>query len=259
VQPSVPPPPSAADLAAATANRYTQSTDRVGAGRPAYVERFSRAADWVQNFSRQGSLLDNQSVDWEEESRHPVRLFARALWESTGELTGEIIAGFIRAPEQFYDAWDGTDRHGNPLGWGTRVGHGVQAGLTMFGVAKFAAAGMSAADSAGAAAIGALRTSAGDSVSFFSVQGPADATRLMNGGVPWPTGVSKSLLGEGFYAWGSRSQDEAYLAVLEGRGATGLTILEARIGAADYAALRSIDLRTLGTDALDAWMETHSL
>ena len=96
-------------------------------------------------------------------------------------------------------------------------------------------------------------------LSFFSVQGEADVARLASGGVPWPTGVAKSLLGEGFYSWGTRVQAEAYMSFWEARGVTGLSIVEARIGAAEYNALRMIDLRTLGDAALDSWMETHSL
>ncbi len=52
--------------------------------------------------------------------------------------------------------------------------------------------------------------------------GSRDAGRLASGGARWPAGVSKSLLGGGFYAWGTTAQAEAYMGLLESRGATGL-------------------------------------
>jgi RHS repeat-associated protein len=99
----------------------------------------------------------------------------------------------------------------------------------------------------------------GDFEVFFSVQDDVHAARLRSGGGAWPFGVSKSLLGEGFYTWRTRAQAESYKALLEKHGATGLNILEARIGAAQYRGLKKLDLRTLSDDALDAWMDDYSL
>jgi hypothetical protein len=123
-------------------------------------------------------------------------------------------------------------------------------------------------ESAGDASVGAgeagtrgevAGAAGGGSSSFFSVQSDAGAARLMSGGAPWPQGVSKSLLGEGFYSWGSRAQAEAYMAHLEARGVSGLRIMEGRIGQSQYQGLRSLDLRGLTDEAVDAWLDTHSL
>ena len=95
---------------------------------------------------------------------------------------------------------------------------------------------------------------------FYSVQNQADRVRLVEGGgEPWPTGVSKSLLGEGFYAWGNIGQAQAYLANLASRGATGLNILQGKIGDLQYRGLNTLDLRTLSDPALESWMERFSL
>lgn len=105
----------------------------------------------------------------------------------------------------------------------------------------------------------ASTAASGEALTFYTVQNEANAARLLAGGAPWPTGVSKSLLGEGLYTWGTRSQAEAYLALLESRGASGLQIMEARIGASQYQSLGRLDLRTLDNAALEAWMEQYSL
>jgi RHS repeat-associated protein len=99
----------------------------------------------------------------------------------------------------------------------------------------------------------------GGSRTFFTVQNEAEAARLISGGNPWPTGVSKSLLGEGLYTWETRSQAEAYLALLEKRGVSGLRILEPTIGEVEYQGLQTLDLRTFNDAVLESWMETHSL
>src|SRR6267142_4607019 len=62
---------------------------------------------------------------------------------------------------------------------------------------------------------------------FYTVQNEASASRLQSGGIPWPTEPTKAHLGEGLYAWGSRSQAEAYQSRLESLyGVSGLNILE---------------------------------
>lgn len=93
---------------------------------------------------------------------------------------------------------------------------------------------------------------------FYTVQGEANAGRLLSGGTPWPTAPAKAHLGEGLYTWGSRSQAESYMSLLEGRGASGLRIMEASIPEAQYNALRAMDLRGLGDEAANAWLGRHS-
>jgi hypothetical protein len=48
------------------------------------------------------------------------------------------------------------------------------------------------------------------------------------------------------------------MGLLEGRGASGLRIMEASIPEAQYNALRAMDLRGLGDDAANAWLGRHS-
>lgn len=95
-------------------------------------------------------------------------------------------------------------------------------------------------------------------VSFYSVQDKTGVERLLAGGAPWPSGVNKSLLGEGFYAWGTRGQAQSYMAHLEGRGASGLSIVEVRIPRLQYQGLRTLDMRGMSDEAAMAWMETYS-
>jgi RHS repeat-associated protein len=93
---------------------------------------------------------------------------------------------------------------------------------------------------------------------FYTVQNEANASRLLAGGAPWPTSATKAHLGEGLYTWGTRSQAESYLSALEGRGASGLRIMEANIPESQYQALRSLDLRGLSDEAAEAWLGRHS-
>jgi hypothetical protein len=99
----------------------------------------------------------------------------------------------------------------------------------------------------------------GSSRTFYTVQNEANVARLLSGGTPWPASASRAHLGEGLYTWGSRSQAEAYMSLLEGRGVEGLRIIEASISEAQYHALRALDLRGLGDDAASAWLGRHSL
>ena len=168
-----------------------------------------------------------------------------AKWWEFGGGQGPAPVGYgYYGPRDWANAGHmrGVEQLGNAAAAASAIG-GVQRGLAALRMAA-AAAGEAAS---------------GGSLLFYSVQGEAGAARLLAGGAPWPQGVSKSLLGEGFYSWGSRAQAEAYMAHLEARGVTGLRIMEARIGQAEYNGLRSLDLRTMSDDAVNVWMETHSL
>jgi len=90
---------------------------------------------------------------------------------------------------------------------------------------------------------------------FYSVQSEADAARLAAGGAPWPTAPTRAALGEGFYAWSTREQAEAYLARLSARGVENLTIIEASISPSAYEGLATLDLRTLTEAAQEAFYE----
>jgi RHS repeat-associated protein len=94
--------------------------------------------------------------------------------------------------------------------------------------------------------------------SFFSVQGLADATRLRSGGAPWPTGLERANMGQGFYSWASETEALNYKALLERHGRNGLEIVKFDIDDASLASLKRLDLRTMSDDAVDAWMEEFS-
>jgi len=91
---------------------------------------------------------------------------------------------------------------------------------------------------------------------FFTVQGADDATRLLNSGAPWPTAAYRAHLGEGVYAWSSRSEALAYKAIKEARGATNLEVLSFKMSR--YHRLKTLDLRTISTEVSDDFINTHS-
>jgi RHS repeat-associated protein len=94
--------------------------------------------------------------------------------------------------------------------------------------------------------------------SFYSVQGKLDTMRLLSGGGVWPREINKSLLGEGFYVWQTRFQADAYKAMLEGRGYSGLRVIEVNILKSDYTKLKALDLRNLSAESYDLWMLQYS-
>jgi hypothetical protein len=56
--------------------------------------------------------------------------------------------------------------------------------------------------------------------------------------------------------WGEASPGQVRL--LEGHGATGLRVMEATIGEAEYQGLRTLDLRGYTDEAVNAWMDVYS-
>ena len=91
---------------------------------------------------------------------------------------------------------------------------------------------------------------------FYTVQGADDATRLLNSGAPWPTAAHRAHLGEGIYAWGSRTEAFAYKALKEGRGITNLEVMSFRVSR--YHRLKTFDMTKAGTNFADDFMNTHS-
>jgi hypothetical protein len=90
---------------------------------------------------------------------------------------------------------------------------------------------------------------------FYTVQDAHDIARLRGTGEPWPTDPMRSGLGEGVYAWATRSEAEAYLAH-RSRTVEGLRIVSFRVSNARLAAYRRLVVDSL-QDA-DAWMERYS-
>ncbi|MFE0027554.1 RHS repeat-associated core domain-containing protein [Amycolatopsis sp. NPDC059021] len=91
---------------------------------------------------------------------------------------------------------------------------------------------------------------------YYSVQDPADAERLLNnGGEPWPSGfdhgTSRDEFGPGLYTWETREQAERYLERVNARGGNA-EILEHHISGEDFDRLRSADLTTMDDDTATA-------
>jgi RHS repeat-associated protein len=98
-------------------------------------------------------------------------------------------------------------------------------------------------DDTGAIQIGRAAEDSG--VTFHTVQGAEDAARLRAGGTPWPTGASRSSLGQGVYSFGSRVEAEGYAAHLAGRGASDLQVMSFTVASRDLASFRSLDIDSL--------------
>ena len=84
---------------------------------------------------------------------------------------------------------------------------------------------------------------------------PSDWPR---GGEPWPTGLQRSNLGIGLYAWASRVTAEQYGKLLENRGITDLVIIRYEILAGDLEALQILDLTPMADKEVNEWMMRHS-
>jgi len=96
----------------------------------------------------------------------------------------------------------------------------------------------------------------GSANKFYTVQGVDDATRLLNGGSPFPVGANKSFVGQGVYSFGSKADALTYKSMLEGYGYTDLRIMTFKV--ANYQKLKVFDMRGMGDDAANAWLETHA-
>ncbi|MDA6070851.1 hypothetical protein NJT12_14630 [Flavobacterium sp. AC] len=92
--------------------------------------------------------------------------------------------------------------------------------------------------------------------SFYTVQGVEDVARLLNGGVPFPVGYTKSFVGEGVYSFGTKADALRYKSMLEGFGYTDLQVLTFKVS--NYGKLKVFDMRGIGDDAANAWLETHA-
>jgi RHS repeat-associated protein len=92
--------------------------------------------------------------------------------------------------------------------------------------------------------------------SFYTVQGIDDAARLLDGGVPFPAGPTKSFVGEGVYSFGTKADALRYKSMLEGFGHTDLQIMTFKVS--NYQKLKVFDMRGIGDDAANAWLETHA-
>jgi RHS repeat-associated protein len=97
---------------------------------------------------------------------------------------------------------------------------------------------------------------AGSSETFYTVQGAQDAARLMEGGIPFPVGATKSFVGEGVYSFGTKADALKYKSMLEGFGHVDLQIMTFRVS--NYQKLKVFDMRGMGDDAANKWLELHS-
>jgi RHS repeat-associated protein len=84
-------------------------------------------------------------------------------------------------------------------------------------------------------------------LTFYTIQSEADATRLANGGMPWPTGPTRAHFGEGLYTWGSKAEADAYLGIKISRPGVenaNLRIMEFSIKKSDFRSLNKFIVPT---------------
>jgi hypothetical protein len=107
-------------------------------------------------------------------------------------------------------------------------------------------AGITVVDGGSALIGGGGRAAAEDAGAMFhTVQGAEDAARLRAGGSPWPTGASRSSLGQGVYSFGSRAEAESYATHLAGRGASDLEVMSFNVSGSDLASFKSLNIDSL--------------
>jgi RHS repeat-associated protein len=103
-----------------------------------------------------------------------------------------------------------------------------------------------------------LNFSRNNSKVYYTVQNGDDATRLFNGGQPWPNSPTRAHLGEGLYTWGNRSDAQSYLNRLTQRGAD-VSIFSFRISNDKLQNLRTLDLRPpVSDEAANEWLSLYS-
>lgn len=102
---------------------------------------------------------------------------------------------------------------------------------------------------------GAAAAGTGGTATFFLVQNSQGASRLLNGGAPWPTAPNKSNLGEGLYVWNNLDDALAYFSKLQAGGAQNLLMLEARISQSALSKLRTMDLTKVSDDEANVWLD----
>lgn len=93
---------------------------------------------------------------------------------------------------------------------------------------------------------------------YYTVQDRSDRERLAAGGDPWPRGLPRAVLGPGFYCWSTLRQAEKYRRLLVGHGADDVEVVRYAINRSNLKALRTLDLRTMSNDELEAWLQEYS-
>ncbi|MGW8890055.1 golvesin C-terminal-like domain-containing protein [Streptomyces sp. NPDC055749] len=96
-----------------------------------------------------------------------------------------------------------------------------------------------------------------DYLYFHSVQSPADAERLRNGGEPWPEEDTRGQYGLGIYSWGSMKEAETYAKVLTGRKLT-VEIVTFRVNKDDFAAMNKVDVTQMSDGDAEAFVDRYS-
>ena len=102
-----------------------------------------------------------------------------------------------------------------------------------------------------------------NSTRFYSVLSDKAADRLRAGGEPWPTGVSRANLGEGFYAWARRADAQGYLNLRSQAAgfdpSHGTSVRAFRIHNKTLAGLRRMDLTKVDGDAFQHFIDHHTM
>jgi RHS repeat-associated protein len=93
---------------------------------------------------------------------------------------------------------------------------------------------------------------------FYTVQGPDDAVRLLSGGEPWPLDPHRAHLGPGLYTWDNLEDASKYLAY-RSDDFSNLRIMTATIPESNYQSLRTLDMRGMAVERIDEFMDSHSL
>jgi RHS repeat-associated protein len=96
------------------------------------------------------------------------------------------------------------------------------------------------------------------SISFYTVQGEADAARLLSGGHPWPSSPTRAHLGEGVYSWGNLADAQNYLSIqTKFNPDVKLSVLKFSMKSSQFTKLRSFQI-PLDDAAANAWLGKHS-
>ncbi|MFG2050519.1 DUF6531 domain-containing protein [Micromonospora sp. NPDC048935] len=92
---------------------------------------------------------------------------------------------------------------------------------------------------------------------YYTVQGPADAVRLRNGGNPWPTEATRGQWGEGVYSWSNVGEAQKYMDRLTGRG-HDVAIVPFRVAEENLSNMSQVHWKDLTPQAAEDFMDAHS-
>ncbi|GHI83055.1 hypothetical protein Sxan_04190 [Streptomyces xanthophaeus] len=92
---------------------------------------------------------------------------------------------------------------------------------------------------------------------FYTVQSPADASRLTSGGELWPDDATRGQYGHGVYSWGTIEDARIYADVRLGQG-VNVEIVPFRVSAEDFLGLKKAEIVSMSPEDAERFMEAHS-